>query len=487
MGKVDTLAAFRSPPIDAEMSVFPAARPGSTRRSFLSAAATTAGALAAGPLVCRRFAFGRDSAADKITVAVIGMGNQGFNDTKAFLNDPACRVVGVCDVNRGSGGYRDEKQFCGREPGKKLVDEFYGESGAGCFMESDWRQVVGRKDIDAVAVVTPDHHHESQTIAALDAGHDVYCEKPLSWSIAEGRRMADAAERTGRVAQTGSHHRSDANAVRLVDFVRAGGAGQIERITTFVARNNKVGPGPGWAPRPVPDGFDYAAWLGPAPDAPYHPDRCFYRFRFVRDYSGGQITNFGAHSNDLAGWCLPGARPVAVTPVSAIWPEPGSLFSTAEVSEYRLDFDNGVAVTCRTDDRSFGLRVEGSKGWVEHTSRNQSASSPALERALASFRPDENATAAHPSLTETSGGARLANHVADFLRCVKTRETPVAPLSRGHFTAKLCHLGSLTLGLKAGYGEPFAWDDAAERFTAAPTPALLTEANRRLDPRGAAG
>ena len=471
------------------MSVFPAARPGSTRRSFLSAAATSAGALAAGPLVCRRFAFGRDSAADKITVAVIGMGNQGFNDTKAFLNDPACRVVGVCDVNRGSGGYRDEKQFCGREPGKRLVDDFYGESGAGCFMESDWRKLVGRKGVDAVVIVTPDHHHESQTIAALEAGHDVYCEKPLSWSIAEGRRMTDAVERTGRVAQCGSMHRSEGPAVKLVDFVRAGGAGTIERITTYVGFNNKTGPGPGWEPQAPPAGLDYRGWLGPAPRAPYHPDRCFYRFRFIRDYSGGQITNFGAHSNDLAGWCLPDAVSVSVTPLEATWPAEGALFNTAFTSKYRLDFSNGVPLTCVSDDRKFGLRVHGADGWVQHTYRGFEASTPALTKRFESWSAPAGTSLAHPSLTRptSDSGDRLANHVADFLRCVKTRETPIAPLSQGHYTAKLCHLGSLTLGLKAGYGQPFAWDDAAERFTAGPTDALLTEANRRLDPRGAAG
>ncbi len=396
-------------------------------------------------------------------------------------------MVGVCDVNRASHGYRDPKQFCGREPGKALVDEFYEETGAGCFMESDWRTVVGREGVDAVVIVTPDHHHESQAIAALDAGHDVYCEKPLSWSVAEGRRMADAAARTGRVTQTGSMHRSDPRAIKLVDFVRAGGVGKVREITTFIAFNNKRGPGPGWEPQPIPDGFDYAAWLGPAPAAPYHPDRCLYRFRFLTDYSGGQITNFGAHSNDLAGWCLPDASPVAVTPLAAKWPAPGSLFTTALDSRYRLDFSNGVPVTCITDERSFGLRVQGEDGWVEHTSRHFAASSPALEKTYEAWSPAAGTTVAHPSVADpmVRGRSMLDNHVADFLRCVQSRDTPVTPLLKGHETAKLCHLGSLTLGLREADGERFAWDDAAERFTAGPTDDLLAEANRRLDPRGA--
>ena len=445
-----------------------------SRRSFLAAAAGTTLA----PLVCRRFAFGRPAPGDRIAVAVIGLGNQGFNDAKAFMKNDACRVVGVCDVNRGSHGYRTEEQFCGREPGKALVDGFYGETGDGCFATDDWRAVVARPDVDAVVIVTPDHHHESMAVAACDAGKAVYCEKPLSWSIGEGRRMVAAAERNGTVFQTGSMHRSAAEAVRLVDLVRAGGVGDVRAITTYVARNNKTGPGPGWQGQPVPDGFDYAAWLGPAPAAPYHPDRCFYRFRFLTEYSGGQITNFGAHSNDLAAWCLPDAEPVAVTPLAATYPAPGSLFSTAETSEYRIEMSDGTPITCVTDDASFGLKVEGADGWVRLGYRGIEASSKSLE----SWTAPAGTSVASPSLT---GEDRLANHVADFLRCVRSGETPVAPAPAGHRTATLCHLGSLTLGLKEGYGEPFAWDPAAERFTSAPTPALLAEANRRVDPRGA--
>ena len=460
-----------------------------TRRSFLSAAATGAAALAAGPVVCRRFAFGKTAPSEKIAVAIIGMGNQGFNDAAAFLGNDACRVVGVCDVNRGSHGYRSDEQFCGREPGKKLVDDFYSETGTGCFATADWRGVVARPEVDAVVVVAPDHHHEAMTVAALEAGKAVYCEKPLSWSVAEGRRMTDAAARTGRTATTGSMHRSEWPAVRLVDLVRAGGVGEVKAITTYVGYNNKTGPGVGWEPQAVPDGFDYPAWLGPAPAAPYHPDRCLYRFRFIEDYSGGQITNFGAHSNDLAGWCLPGAVPVAVTPLAATYPPAGALFSTALTSEYRLDFRRadgrgGVPVTCVSDDRKFGLRVEGTDGWIEHGYAGLSASRPSLLE----WEPPAGESLARPTLTDRSkdGNARLRNHVADFLHCVRTGEEPVAPLAEGHRTAKLCHLGSLTLGLKAGYGQTYGWDDAAERFTSGPTAALLAEANRRLDPRGAA-
>ena len=448
----------------------------SSRRSFLHAAAATAAA----PLVCRNFAFGRPSASDKIAVAVIGMGNQGFYDTEAFLQADGCRVVGVCDVNRGSHGYRSDDQFCGREPGKQLVDDHYGETGAGCFATADWRSVIDRDDVDAVVIVTPDHHHESMAVAACAAGKSVYCEKPLSWSIGEGRRMVEAAERNGTVFQTGSMHRSEDGAVRLVDLVRAGGVGQVRRITTYVGRNNKVGPGPGWDPRPVPEGFDYAAWLGPAPDAPYHPDRCLYRFRFVRDYSGGQITNYGAHSNDLAGLCLPDAVPAAVTPNAATWPEPGALFSTAFTSDFTLEMSDGTPIRCVTDDRKFGLTVEGTDGWVRHSYGGFEASSDDLRNWTA----PEGASIAGPTLTRPGGktDARLGNHVDDFLDCVRTGRTPVAPASEGHRTASLCHLGSLTLGLKDGLGGRFAWDAAAERFTDAPA-GLLDAANAAVDPR----
>ena len=419
------------------------------RRPFLkTAAASTAGVVAA-PLVCRHFAFGKTAPSDRVTVGVVGTGNQGFNIASQFLEADDCRVVAVCDVNRGSLGYNDPRHFRGREPGKALVDKHYGETGAGCDAYADYFELIARDDLDAVALVTPDHWHAEQSVAACGAGLDVYCEKPLSLTVREGRRMVDAVREHGRILQTGSHHRSDPVAQKLVECVRGGGVGEVRTVTTWVGYNNKTGPGPGWTPRPVPDGFDYDTWLGPAPRVPYHPDRCLYRFRFNYDYSGGQITNFGAHSNDLAAWAMPDAVHVSVTADSATFPAPGSLFDTALESRYTVTLDTGATIVCESHKPSFGLRVEGADGWVEHDGRSFTASTKAL---------------ANWQTPESDSLGRGRGHVADFLHGVKTREEPIAPVEAGHAAAVLCHLGSQTLRLR-DFGTTYGWDAAAERFT----------------------
>src|SRR5690606_4123449 len=213
-----------------------------------------------------------------------------------------CQVVAVCDVNRGSHGYKDEEQFLGREPAQQMVESFYAKQkgqGAyrGCDAYIDFREIIERPDVDAVTVCTPDHWHGLMTIAAANAKKHVYCEKPLGLTIGEEQAMIKAVRDNGVVLQTGSHERSNPIVRQACELVRNGYIGEVKRVTTNVGFHNMVGPGPGWEPMPVPDGFDYDLWLGPAPQAPYHKDRCLYRFRFNYDYAGGQVTNFGAHSN----------------------------------------------------------------------------------------------------------------------------------------------------------------------------------------------
>ena len=263
-----------------------------TRRDFLRTA--SAAAAVSAPYVVPASVFGADAPSNRISVGVIGAGNQGFLDLKLFMEQPDCRVTAVCDVNRGGGGYKEPEDIRGREPGKQLVDSHYDERGSGgCKAFGDFRELLARDDIDAVVVVAPDHWHETMTIAAARAGKDIYCEKPLGLTIAGQRRMVDAVREHGRVLQTGSHERSNPYARAACDFVRSGAIGKVRRVVCNVGRHNKIGPGPGWSEMSVPEGFDYDMWLGPAPDAPYHEDRCHYRFRFIYDYSGGQTTNFG--------------------------------------------------------------------------------------------------------------------------------------------------------------------------------------------------
>ena len=182
--------------------------------------------------------------------------------------------------------------------------------------------------------------------------------------------LADDSARTGdgqggaqhrRILQTGSQWRSDATARRACELVRNGRIGQLRRIVTEVAKNNIQSPGPGWKPMPVPEGFDYETWLGPAASAPYHKDRCLYRFRFILEYSGGQTTNFGCHSNDLAqsanGTDLSG--PVEFEDLGSQWPEPGDLFTAPTNVSFRARYASGVELLCQTTTRGFGAALKG--------------------------------------------------------------------------------------------------------------------------------
>ncbi len=245
-----------------------------------------------------------------------------------------------------------------------MVNEHYAQAKKsgnynGCDIYSDFRDVLGRKDIDAVAVVVPDHWHALMTIRACEAGKDVYCEKPLSLTVDQGRQMVNAVRKHQRVLQAGSQERSNPRTVRAIELVRSGRIGQVKTVTTFVGAHNKVGPGPGWQPMPVPEGFDYETWLGPAPLAPYHKDRCLYRFRFNYDYSGGQVTNFGAHSNDMAQWALDADNtgPVEVELLEAKFLPAGSLFNAATETKFRMRYANGVEVVCQLDKSQVGAQI----------------------------------------------------------------------------------------------------------------------------------
>ena len=237
----------------------------------------------------------------------------------------------------------------------------------GCDAYNDFREIIGRKDIDAVAIVVPDHWHAIMTIMAAKAGKDIYCEKPLSLTVRDGQEMVKAVRQYKRVLQTGSMWRSNDAARHACELVRNGRIGKVKRILTEVSEVNAKSPGPGWKPMPVPEGFDYEMWLGPAPSAPYHKDRCFYRFRFIIDYSGGQTTNFGAHANGLAQWALGAdhSGPVEFEDLGSEWFAPGDLFTTPKNVAFRARYADGVELICKTTKRGFGVRFEGTEGWVE--------------------------------------------------------------------------------------------------------------------------
>jgi predicted dehydrogenase len=422
-----------------------------TRREFLRSSAALTAATLAGPFIAPASVFGQNAPSKRITLGVIGCGNQSTVDLPEWLKNDDCQIVAVADVNRAGSGYKNDTQYLGREPQRDFINRAYAQKTTsgnykGCVAYSDFRELLARPDIDAVAIITPDHWHSVMTVLAARAGKDIYCQKPLTLTIAEGRDMIAAVRAQRRILQTGSQHRSNAIIRHACELVRNGRIGKLQRVDTYVAENNFAGPGPGWKEMPVPAGFDYEMWLGPAPKVPYHKDRCFYRFRFITDYSGGQTTNFGCHSNNIAHWGMgmETSGPVEIEDLGAEYPLKGDLFNTATKVAFRATYANGVTLECKTDKRSFGAAFHGSEGWLRVNAKVIESSNPAIVNSK--IGPNEIRLAVSP------------NHYRNFLDCVKSRQEPVEPVEIGHRTASLCHLGNIAMQLH----RKIKWDPKKE-------------------------
>ncbi len=397
-----------------------------TRRGFLKRAGLVAGAAVGFPAIVPSTVLGAAAPSNMLTMACVGVGGQGSGNMRAFHGSKEVRVIAICDV---------DSSHC--EAAAKAV----GLGKEACFV--DFREVVGREDIDLVSVGTPDHWHVPVSIAAVRAGKDVYCEKPLTLTIAEGRALADEAARYGRIVQTGSQQRSSSNFRLACELVRNGRIGKITEVTVGIPGNNRTCE-PTWEPMPVPPELDYDMWLGPAPWEPYHKQRCHYEFRFLLDYSGGQITNWGAHHLDIAQWGLgmDDSVPVEVLGTGE-FPTTG-LFTTATKTHFEVVYANGVRLTCATGGS--GTRFIGTDGMV-YVDRGKLQTTP---EALAkdTIGPDEI------HLYESN------NHIRNFIECVKTRKQPICNAEVGHRSSTLCHLGNIAMLLK----RRLQWDPVKEEF-----------------------
>jgi len=419
-----------------------------TRRQFLQASA----AAGVAPLVVSHSVFGAKAPSNRLNLALIGAGNQSRVDLPSVLRFHDVQVVAVCDVNKGSYGYARPEHFLGREPVGNSVNEYYAKkTGAGtyrgCDLHADFREVLARDDIDAVMVILPDHWHALVSALACRAGKDVYCQKPMSLTVHDGQQMIKAVREHKRILQVGSQYRSNPVVRRMAELVRNGRIGKVQRAIAIV-NDSGPGPGPGWQPMPVPEGFDYDFWLGPAPQAPYHVDRCLYRFRFHLDYSGGQVTNTGHHANDIVQWTLglDGTEPVEFEDLGSVWPPVGHLYTTAMKTAFRARHANGIELICQTQDPGFGARFEGSDGWIQYTGNKIQASSDEI-------------------LNSPIGDGELRlpvsdNHYRNWLDCVKSREEPIEPVEVGHSTANICHCGNIAMRLK----RRVQWDPQTETF-----------------------
>lgn len=279
------------------------------RRAFLGRAATAVAA----PLILPRRVFGgpgRVAPNSKTTLAVIGCGGQGTIDLMNLLAFDEVQVVAVCDVNREGGGYISwdwakggEGRPAGREPARRLVDEHYaGKSGAGaartCTAYADYRELLAKEDVDAVVVATPDHAHAVITMAALKKRKHVYCEKPLTWSVAEARAVAEEARKAGVATQLGNQGQATEEDRVVREMILDGAIGHVHEVQVAIGarfwRYPALQDRPAGTP-PAPDGFDWDLWLGPAADRPYHPEYHPWTWRNWWEFGTGQLGDLGCH------------------------------------------------------------------------------------------------------------------------------------------------------------------------------------------------
>lgn len=406
------------------------------RRRFLAAAGATIGLPAL--VAPKALGFqGSRPAGERITTALIGSGSRGLQ-----IAAGGDQIVAVCDV--------DAKH---RERAKKQVEAMLGSRGVDAV--ADFREVLARDDVDAVIIATPDHWHATTALAAMQAGKAVYVEKPLTLTIDEGRVLADAARRYRAVLQVGSQQRSDEKFLLACELVRNGRLGELKNV--WVEIPTRGGSDAPWSPRPVPAELDYDMWLGPAPWAPYHPHRCHYRFRFVSDYSGGDVTNWGAHQLDIAQWAL-GADDAGPVEVEGR----GKRYSTGlhdAFFDVHVDFAYacGATVQLRSGDAvkydGNGVRFEGTEGWI-YVTRDKLEAEP---KSLLTTAIGPGEVRLLPDFAETGD-----THMGNWLHAIRTRRPDAlrVPAEVGHRSATVCHLANIAMELD----RPLQWDPAAEAF-----------------------
>ena len=409
-----------------------------SRRRFLKEAVAGAGMGFAAPTIVPSTVFGANAPSNRITMGCIGVGGQGMGDTRAFLHHPGVQVIAICDVDSARA-----------DRAAKAVQSHYSAKGkTACMATGDFREVLTRDDIDTVMIATPDHWHALLSIEGARHGKDVYCEKPLSYTVAEGRAVVEAMHRYGRLLQTGTQRRSSGRVRRGCELVRNGRIGRLHTVRVglpggFAVRGgNFRGIQP---PMPVPNGFDYEMWLGPAPWEPYTKGRCHFNFRWILDYGEGYISDWGAHYIDVAQWGMgtDHTGPVEIQ-ATASFPTEG-LYDAPTDFHMVYTYANGVKLIC-SNRETLGIKFEGDEGWIH------------LEKPGAAIVAEPAAVLkSEIGPNEIRLGHSRCQH-RDFIDCVRSRCHPAAHAEIGHRSATVCHLGMIA----AIVGRKLKWDPVKE-------------------------
>jgi len=444
----------------------------SSRRQFLRGIAAAGAASILLPSAKR--AFGYESPNDRPVFATIGLRNQGLEITGKSLR--FADFAALADVDSNVLGAYVEK-----------VEKRQGKKPAAY---ADYRKILDRKDIDAVMIATPDHWHTKIAVEAMVAGKDVYCEKPLSLTIDEGKLIEKVVKETGRVFQVGTMQRteSDQRFLQAIALIRNGRIGNVKKVTCGI---NGMEPSPVIPAVPVPDGLDWDFWLGPAPSVPYRAlpemrqgygggvplfSNCHYSFRNWHEYSGGKLTDWGAHHVDIACWALGAGDtgPSKVTPVEYMlpveykdgFPVVDDRYNAATQFTIRVDMPDGVEMII-TSEGDNGILFEGSEGRF-FVNRGKIAGKPVddlKEKPL----PDG-------AIEVVYGGKVSENHTANFIEGMKSRKQPISDVWSHNRMLEICHLSNIAMRL----GRELKWDPVMREIIGDPQAnSFLARENRK--------
>lgn len=412
-----------------------------TRREFLRVSAASATML---PFAARSAIADFQEKNERPRLGLIGAGGQGKGDAQWASNYGD--FLAVCDVDKS---HADEAK-AHKNIGKDKAEAY-----------EDYRAILDRKDIDAVIIGTPDHWHTKICIDALKAGKDVYCEKPLTLTIDEGKLLCKAVKDTGRVLQVGTQQRSNHNNVFLlaVAMVRAGRIGNVRKVTAAIGGAPTGGPFPKEAP---PTGLNWDMWLGQAPKVDYIKQRCHGEFRWWVEYSGGKLTDWGAHHVDIGQWGIgmENTGPTEIAVEKGVFPVEykggyttvDDCFNTSTEFLVKCTFPNKVPLYIRHDTEN-GVRFEGSKGKIFVTRDRIDLEGDAVDAMYKDPVPEA-------LLVELRKGKKLEGHMENFFACCRDRGVPVSDVWTHHRALTTCHLGNIALRLNRN----LKWDPDAEEI-----------------------
>lgn len=385
----------------------------------------------------------RPSPSNRITIAILGHGWMGSGNLDAFLGRDDVQVIAACDL------YQPHLQSAA-----KKINDKYGDKG--CATYTDFREMLQRKDLDAICISLPDHWHSIPAVMSARAGLDIYGEKPLSYSLPEGRAMVEAVEKYGRAWQTGSWQRSRDNFHQACELVRNGRIGKVHRVEVVLGGGHSDfdGTRDQDEPVPVPEGLDWDMWLGPAPWAPYCPARVHKNWRWNLDYGSGMLLDWVGHHVDIAHWGL-GFDHTGPVEVQGTMDLPEGIWNAPEQFEFNTRYANGIEMVIRSRGRG-GTTWFGDKGSIFVTRGEIEADPPTILKQI--IEPGEI------RLTKST------DHYANFIESIRTRQPAITPIETAHRSASVGHIC-----LVAGkLGRKVRWNPDSEEFVNDP------DANRLL-------